>query len=91
MDHIDAGDIRRLDIPLHSLAMAYAAYHGLDPAHTAQYAARIAGALDASIADHDGGQHMLNVAGVMVVTMKLETARAMARLRKPDGTTTYSL
>lgn len=89
MDTLADAGTPRLDIPLHVLAQTYAAYHGLDPAHTVQYAAKIAGRLDASVAGNDGEQHMLNVAGVMIVTMKLENARVMARLRKPDGSTSY--
>lgn len=77
-------------VPLGQLTAAYSAYHDLDPQHTETYAAGIAAKLHAECTVRTDDGWLLTVAGVMLTTIKLESARAMARLRKSNGATTYN-
>jgi hypothetical protein len=74
---------------LHVVTAAYSAYHSLDPAHTYGYAAGLCAKLDPLLTTHFDGQMHLTAAGIVILTMKLEKACAMGRLRRPDGSTSY--
>jgi hypothetical protein len=76
-------------VPLDTVAGVYAALHGLDEKHTAAYALQLYGALNPNLRAAAGEQLAVTVTGVVVLTEKLGTARAMGRLRKPDGSTSY--
>lgn len=78
-------------IPLHHLTAAYSAFHALDTNHTYNYALDLAKKLDPLNVTIEPGYTTLNVTGVMLMTMKLESARAMGRLRRVDGSTSYKL